>query len=97
VSQTVSHWHLTAEAWDLDSWQWGRLFSDDLEVFVCNYHSTIDAYSSTSTCWSYQKDKGQDLETIQKAMLGGNWEDQINNYYYFLISLTLCRPKRTKA
>jgi hypothetical protein len=42
MSQTASHCHLTLEAWVVDKWYWGRFFSDDLVVFVCHYHSTID-------------------------------------------------------
>lgn len=74
MPQTVSHWSLTVEARVVDKWHCGRFFSDDFGVFACQYHSTIVAYSSASRCWSYQKDNGQGLGTIQKAMLDGNQE-----------------------
>jgi hypothetical protein len=66
-------------------WQRGRIFSE-YSVLSCHYHSAITPYSSSSTCFSYQKDKRAKPGNLAKgkALLEVG-EHCVEMYFHFFL------------
>jgi hypothetical protein len=67
----------------------GTGFSESTSAFDCQYHSINASYSSSSTHFSYQKDKQAKPENLPKGnaplCIGQHW---IEKYFHFFFSLT---------